>query len=59
MSQKYLVKNNIIVFSLTVLGKTNRKISAAVTNQSLFDIDSLNFERFVVTKPKMKIGAVK
>ena len=59
MARKYLIKNiNIIIFSRTVLVKTNIGISVEITNQSLFVLDSWNYERFVVKKLKMKINAV-
>ena len=38
--------------------ETNREISVAITNQSFFVLDSLNYDRFVVKKSKMKINAV-
>ena len=33
-------KINKIIFSLIVLGKTNREISVEIKNQSLFDLNS-------------------
>ena len=48
----------MIIFSLTLLGKSNREISVEIKNQSLFLLDSWNDEILVVKKPIMKINAV-
>ena len=49
---------NKIIFSLTVLEKTNREISVEIKNQGLFDLGSWNYEIFVIKKSIMKINAV-
>ena len=48
---KIIDKNiNKIIFGLTLLGKHNREISVEIKNQSLFDLDSWNYEIFVIKK---------
>ena len=47
-----------IIFSLTVLGKTNRGISVEITNQSLFVLDYWNYERFLVKESIIILNAV-
>ena len=49
---------NIIIYTLTNLGKTNRGISVKITNQSVFGIDSWNDEILVVKKWIMEIISV-
>ena len=51
---------NVIVFSLTVSEKSNRGLSVAIPNQSLFVLDSQNYETnlvavLVVSDQKLKI----
>ena len=49
---------NIIIFSLTVLGKTNREINVAITNQSILWYLLLSLWEIRNQKSIMKINAV-
>ena len=51
-------KNIKKIFSLYVLGKTNREIGVEITNQSFFVLDSWNYEGFVIKKLIMTINVV-